>query len=910
MHRAKRRRTKFTVEDEHGNPEAGSTHEDDVYEYPGESDGSEYGEQEERTHRHGRRGRITARATRATRRAKVEQTGSGTADRDRDRDREGVDDENGGARKRRLTVYDTVAAGRRTVGTRTAQALAMAGADAAMGRRVYRGAHTMPAADEVLGSRAARVVGRGRGRGRDNSEQVAEDASCLVSTTRHSPACSCRRVNFLQQCTRIGRIEPTAYGTDTQFTAQWTDLRWLRWGFSSRPQLTPMWRCRAATDPSAGLAPPREFRRSHGEIAFPAPDWPSGAHATKPPPKSSNGLPLLQPEKKTSIILLLPSPSLFLPLPNLLKADPFLSLAVDNISKLDTSDAENLFSIWTVFSKCAENLENGRRLENLSWRLWNREAFVANNGVHSSSKSASCSPCPDLSSSVESVSSDHHAHAPKPSRPPMQKSNTTDRFQKVIETFNIAQEEHWKALRSEQLAQQQKQKSLIANKEIARSALVAPEQPSVSVSAQKPVAVDIPIPEQPLPRSADTSDSESDSERHLSRAALSSTSIVRGFSPSAISVHSVRSELFIAPPRSRPQPVSKNDSASGFAARVAARNAGAKKKMFFIESSPSESDGFGESVSPAGNGMGTNGQTSNFRSSFGGKKPPPAASSAFSANGGHKRTSFREEVVTIPSSGEIEDDEDDDIEDDDEDMVSESAIDDAESDWDSVDESGPPSFDESSFFVREERPMITSRPSILSTLLHTEPDRATLATVGSRSTPAIAATYAQQNSSRSSKIQQQLLQQQQQIASSRRASATAHHNQPAVVPIPEHSMPSESVERESRSSKLSTTTEPVIVPVTASSVSIASKSQPALSPRSTRRNMLATELSESLRRNLLWERQQKNATTAALLKRRHTSHDVANLTHYPGPSRAAAGSRYGDRAEFDHTEFGYHARGW
>ncbi|KAK9316541.1 hypothetical protein V1524DRAFT_414245 [Lipomyces starkeyi] len=244
MHRAKRRRTKFTVEDEHENPEVEGTDEEDVYEYPGQSDGSEYGEREKRTHRHGRPGRITARVTRATRRAMVEQIGSGTADRDRDldqdRDREGVDDENGGARRRRLTVYDTVAAGRRTVGTRTAQALAMAGADAAMGRRVYRGAHPMPAADEVLGSRAARVVGRERerGRGRDESEEVAEDASfeaveqvlgahyAALAGLQLPPS---RHRNFLQQCTRIGRIEPTAYETDTQFTAQWTDLRWLRW---------------------------------------------------------------------------------------------------------------------------------------------------------------------------------------------------------------------------------------------------------------------------------------------------------------------------------------------------------------------------------------------------------------------------------------------------------------------------------------------------------------------------------------------------------------------------------------------------------------------------------------------------------------------------------------------------------
>jgi hypothetical protein len=58
--------------------------------------------------------------------------------------------------------------------------------------------------------------------------------------------------------------------------------------------------------------------------------------------------------------------------------------------------------------------------------------------------------------------------------------------------------------------------------------------------------------------------------------------------------------------------------------------------------------------------------------------------------------------------------------------------------------------------------------------------------------------------------------------------------------------------------------------------------QTMLSPKTTRRNMLATELTESLRRHLLWERSQKNATLNAVLKRRHTSHDVANLKRYPG----------------------------
>lgn len=34
------------------------------------------------------------------------------------------------------------------------------------------------------------------------------------------------------------------------------------------------------------------------------------------------------------------------------------------------------FSLSPVFTKCKDNLENGRRLENLSWRLWYRESLI------------------------------------------------------------------------------------------------------------------------------------------------------------------------------------------------------------------------------------------------------------------------------------------------------------------------------------------------------------------------------------------------------------------------------------------------------------------------------------------------------------------------------------------------------
>ena len=90
--------------------------------------------------------------------------------------------------------------------------------------------------------------------------------------------------------------------------------------------------------------------------------------------------------------------------------------------------------------------------------------------------------------------------------------------------------------------------------------------------------------------------------------------------------------------------------------------------------------------------------------------------------------------------------------------------------------------------------------------------------------------------------------------------------------------------------------------------------QAALSPRTTRRHMLATELTESLRRHLLWERQQKTSTANAVLKRRHTSHDVANLQQYPERP-------YMDKSEDDNAgswnqyfareaSNGYHSKGW
>jgi hypothetical protein len=48
--------------------------------------------------------------------------------------------------------------------------------------------------------------------------------------------------------------------------------------------------------------------------------------------------------------------------------EPILNIAIDNLEKIGTGEAE-MYSIWRLFTKCKDNLENGDRLQNLSWRF-------------------------------------------------------------------------------------------------------------------------------------------------------------------------------------------------------------------------------------------------------------------------------------------------------------------------------------------------------------------------------------------------------------------------------------------------------------------------------------------------------------------------------------------------------------
>lgn len=85
----------------------------------------------------------------------------------------------------------------------------------------------------------------------------------------------------------------------------------------------------------------------------------------------------------------------------------------------------------------------------------------------------------------------------------------------------------------------------------------------------------------------------------------------------------------------------------------------------------------------------------------------------------------------------------------------------------------------------------------------------------------------------------------------------------------------------------------------------------AFSPCTTRRNMLGTELSASLRKGLLWERQEKYTVINTTLKRRHTAHNMDNPTKYPKASGFSNTSKNNSwNHSFDQSPGDYHSSGW
>lgn len=248
------------------------------------------------------------------------------------------------------------------------------------------------------------------------------------------------------------------------------------------------------------------------------------------------------------------------------------------------------------------------------------------------------------------------------------------------------------------------------------------------------------------------------------------------------------------------------------------------------------------------------------------------------------RSSESDEAIETDSESEEEEEEDDS----DDNAIEDDDYEDDEDQWEDEDASGPSSVNDRELFQRvDSRPNLTSHRSLLTTLMH-EGDRAqALQNAASRSTPAM------------------------------RRSRTSSPNGPSLATSPQEDsglmMRSTQIPR----------SKPIIM-------TTSNTHPPALSPRTTRRNMLQTELTESLRKHLLWERQQKNATNNAVLKRHQsalaanpalrramTTSDIKSMNAF---QREGAGkpSAYRDMAKnnssyneyFDQGLQEYHQKGW
>jgi hypothetical protein len=465
-------------------------------------------------------------------------------------------------------------------------------------------------------------------------------------------------------------------------------------------------------------------------------------------------------------------------------------------------------------------MEDGKRYENMAWRLWSRETFCCqpDNGVAPQWSFERQLPAemPELSSSVASDDSnlDPTATAASPPRPDLRRHDSAT---------SHARGKHMTPIGLEKVVNSIQEKRFLE-----------PLSPLPPQLAAKPAHVSLPRPASPpttarrIPESststvATTHGSEAMSPPVGSEASTSTDmshhSVVRGFERGLIST-SVRSSTNL-----NPTPILKT-SASFLARPPASKLDLTKKKqpMFTLGGSSDEDAASSfEAYSLK--------QRSSIVEHL--RKPPPM----------QKTTSFKKEVstrtyqdLTSESDGAIESDSEDDVD--------ESAIeeDDSEAEWEDddieEDDNGPSSLKEGGLFRRvDSKPNLTSHRSLLTTALH-QGDRAmALQNEASRSTSAI------------------------------RRSRTTSPNGPSTGNSPQEE------------GLMMRPSKPKPIILTTSNVH-----PPPMSPRTTRRMMLSSELTSSLRQNLLWERSQKNAVKNSVAKRQ------ASAVSLPALRRAATTS--------------------
>ncbi|EFQ98428.1 hypothetical protein MGYG_01457 [Nannizzia gypsea CBS 118893] len=643
---------------------------------------------------------------------------------------------------------------------------------------------------------------------------------------------------------------------------------------------------------------------------------------------------------------------------------PVLTVDPAKIHQVDTRNAESLHGMWLVFSRCADFMEEGRRLENLSWRLWNRETFCVapqaklrtnsdnkdslepnqdqqqQKRTHSGSRlerlRRESKSIPDLSSSVESALSDEGLERSRstaqtssgssPQCPCTPRTIELDPKPTIVGEDSVlsisrGRERHITSLGLEKMVYSIKEKKQlepicvpksksqlqIENRELdatprASSPTSASTQQQEQQPQQQQPQEQTHLQQHPTPaknRSLDSCSTaleqvrDSDARTPSSDTSVSSTelprpasSVVRGFSPSKIS-SSFRSHSQLSPAAS----TSKNSLPKQSPLKQQ------KPSVFTLGcSSGDEESSFEDRMA-----------IKTHRSSL-----SDGLNHLASAQQSRSRTSFiRDAAVTshpirpIRETSASDEDAIASSDEDDESEISESAIEDedegdsSDGEWeDSVTESGRSSVDDKQLFQRvDSRPNLVSRRSLLTMMMH-QPQQNFAPTFrggpgpNSRSTPAM---------------------QQQQRGRGLAPPADGEEDE-------EDHSGSDSGSVGSPGLEMKRSEVPHSRPIVMTSIPPGGVVARAHSPRTTRRNMLATELTESLRRHLLWERQQKTtaASATAAFKRRHTACDVAGLQEYPGANdskgqgkddKESKNSSWNHYFDYD-GPWEYHVKGW
>lgn len=549
----------------------------------------------------------------------------------------------------------------------------------------------------------------------------------------------------------------------------------------------------------------------------------------------------------------------------------------------------------TVLSRASGVIEDGKRLENLSWRLWCHETLYCSRPrrTHPSAHKlalrakfnvTNVDKLPELSSSMGSVDSidsssdtDEGGDDDLPTPPPSRQCGHVCVHAPSSDSHKSKHKRRDNHITPSHLSQLvtciKEKKDLIGP--LSHSEVCRHDSNYHHDSSGSPLGSrnHVRTPRSSSPRRIATESSNSTIETihdsiasHASDATTSSEAschaVVHGFQLGGAGRSSYKSQSQLA----APQPILKTSMSS--------HPAGPRKKAGFQLGSSSDEDSVRDSL--------------------------PLRMQSFPKLGqAKKQTSFKEDVEEIEPSGaasrqpkfhlgEEEDDSDaiesdgDEISDDD-DEVSESAIEDDDGDW----EDDPEEKDEPralEFHRVDSKPNLSSHRSLLAEKVHEVQRAAALEEAAMLSTPP-----------------------------GLRRSRTSTPNGPLVSTSPENR-----IQMACPGSSISQARP--IIPTTPNT------QQPmALSPRTNRRNMLANELGTSLRKHLLWERQQRPVppTTTMALPRRHTTQDLTKARQYPDVGGADiapkvhlnSGSRGGTRNNswndyFDNGLGEYHQKGW